>query len=174
MEKLNISGNDESIFLMSIRKKANLKGVSMRRFQSQGTTRIGKTKSIMTETRRNIMKTATSVVKILTCVLAFVFVFGFLFVNYGNSQVDLDNMVSEAKRLGYVQKAELGKYGMTMYVRPAFHELNFDTKRGIAALFLQWGQKQQPNMNYELIMIRDSRNNKVIGNYDPRLGLTLE
>lgn len=102
------------------------------------------------------------------------FLVAVLFLMTGVSHsIDLDSFVQETKRVGLVQKVTFNDIAATMYVRPSFHEMDYDHKRTIARAFFEWSRKQS-GKDYNFIMIRDSRNNNSVGNYDHRLGLSLK
>lgn len=105
--------------------------------------------------------------KIIIILLALVLTSGVVF-----AQAEVENFVKVALETGIVQKVELSNIAVTMYVSPAFYALNYDDKRATAAAFLKWARARKSNI--DLVMLRDSRNNKAIGNYDPNLGLSLK
>ena len=84
-----------------------------------------------------------------------------------------DEVVRGSQDLGIVSSYQLGDIAPTISVRPAFHEMDIGHKRAIGLSFLTHAQRQRPDAGYEFVMIRDSRNNNVVGNYDERLGLRL-
>lgn len=82
-------------------------------------------------------------------------------------------VVQGSQDRGIVSGYRLGDAGPVILVRPIFHEMDMGDKRAIAASFLAHAQRQRPDANYDILLILDSRNNNVVGNYDPRLGLSL-
>ena len=85
--------------------------------------------------------------------------------------VDVVVRVSQAR--GIVSNYQLSDIAPSISVRPAFHEMDIEEKRAIAVAFLIHAQRQRPDAGYQFVMIRDSRNNNNVGNYDERLGLRL-
>jgi len=86
----------------------------------------------------------------------------------------VEDVVKMSQDRGIVSKYDTHDIAPTMWVRPAFHEMDVEHKRAIAVAFLIHSQRQRPDANYNFIMIRDSRNNNKVGNYDERLGLSLK
>ena len=85
----------------------------------------------------------------------------------------IDEVVRGSQELGIVSEYRLGDIAPTISVRPAFHQMDIGQKRAIGAAFLAHAKRQRPDAGYEFVMIRDSRNNNVVGNYDERLSLRL-
>jgi len=79
-----------------------------------------------------------------------------------------------SQELGLVSKYQLSDIAPSISVRPAFHEMDIEKKRAISMAFLVHAQRQRPDSGYQFVMIKDSRNNNTVGNYDERLGLTLK
>ncbi|MCX5848898.1 MAG: hypothetical protein NTW65_05570 [Deltaproteobacteria bacterium] len=84
----------------------------------------------------------------------------------------VENFVKTALETGVVQKVELGFNTVTILVRPVFYTLDYDEKNATAAAFLRWARTREPDT--DLVMLRDSRDLKAIGNYAEGLGLRLE
>ncbi len=85
---------------------------------------------------------------------------------------DIADLVRSAKTEGYVSKLELGDIAPTVYVRPKFHEIDFDFKRTAAWAFLEYAKRERPDNGYTFITLRDSRNRNTVGTYD-KYGLRL-
>lgn len=84
----------------------------------------------------------------------------------------IENFVRVAIETGVVQKAELHNSAVTIYVRPVFNTLDYDQKNTTAAAFMRWARSRKTVI--DLVMLRDSRDHKVIGNYCTGLGLRFE
>ena len=82
-------------------------------------------------------------------------------------------VVTTSQEIGIVSKYQLGDIAPSISVRPAFHQMDIEHKRAIGVAFLVHAQRQRPDAEYQFVMIRDSRNNNTVGNYDERLGLRL-
>jgi len=78
----------------------------------------------------------------------------------------LDDTVDGLFQIGIVQKTTIDQYGsLYVFVRPAFHNLDFDQKHQIARIFTTWGKQQHPGKVTDYLYFRDSRNNKTVGTY---------
>jgi hypothetical protein len=86
----------------------------------------------------------------------------------------VEDIVKMSQERGIVQKYDTHNIAPTMWVRPMFHEMDMEHKQAIVMAFLIHCQRLRPDANYNFIMIRDSRNNNKVGNYDERLGLSLK
>jgi hypothetical protein len=86
----------------------------------------------------------------------------------------VDDVVRMSQERGIVSSYQLHDVAPSISVRPAFHQMDFEDKKAIAIAFLVHAQRQRPDAGYQFVMIKDSRNNNTVGNYDQRLGLTLK
>ena len=86
----------------------------------------------------------------------------------------VEDIVKMSQERGIISKYDTHDIAPTVWVRPVFHEMDVEHKRAIVMAFLIHSQRQRPDANYNFIMIRDSRNNNRVGNYDERLGLSLK
>jgi hypothetical protein len=100
--------------------------------------------------------------------LFFIFIAGFAHADA------VDDVVRMSQEEGIVSNYKVFEQGAIMSVRPVFHQMDIEHKRAIAAAFLLHAKRQRPKDDFQFILIRDSRNNNTVGNYDERLGLTLK
>ena len=86
----------------------------------------------------------------------------------------VDNVVRMTKEKGIVSRHSMSSdTAPSIWVRPVFHEMDIEHKRSIGIAFLTYSQRQRPDAEYSFVIIRDSRNNNTVGNYDERIGLRL-
>jgi hypothetical protein len=99
----------------------------------------------------------------------FAFIGGFTYAD------TVDDVVRMSQEIGVVSKYSTESDIMPqIWVRPAFHQMDIKQKRAIATAFFLHSKRQRLNVDYESIMVRDSRNNNQVGNYHPKLGLRLK
>ncbi len=84
----------------------------------------------------------------------------------------VDIVVRASREEGIVAKHEKDDRWGSVWVRPGFHQLDYDTKGAIMIAHLAYMQRTHPEIRS--VFIFDSRNNNRVGNYQPRLGLRLK
>jgi hypothetical protein len=99
----------------------------------------------------------------------FIFVVVFFMLTIAAKGNALDDTVHQLAEIGLVQKVGLDSVSsLRVWVRPVFHDLDFDQKHRIARIFSDWSKQKYPEADHEYLYFVDSRNNKTVGTYYSR------
>jgi hypothetical protein len=81
--------------------------------------------------------------------------------------------IQEAMKVGVLQKIEFPGEMPHMWVTPTFHSLDFEVKQNLCLVVFQY-YKIDWNPKLSLVILKDSKSGKRIGNCSPELGLRLD
>jgi hypothetical protein len=88
-------------------------------------------------------------------------------------QVVRKKFIEDAIKYEVIQKITTPGDYPHVWVKQAFYQMDFDMKQNLAAVVYDY-YKMGGNSQLSLVIFKDSRTGKSIGNYSPKLGLDLD